>query len=143
MGNCCNSFDSTAPFFSLEGLITKAKVVDVYDGDTITCVFNTFGKYYRWKVRISHIDTPEIKTTNLIEKQAGLIVKRYVSTLILGNVVTLKCGKFEKYGRLLGDIEYNGTDVGKMLLENGYAHKYEGKTKPTWTDQELCRISQT
>jgi endonuclease YncB( thermonuclease family) len=55
----------------------------------------------------------------------------------------LKCGKFEKYGRLLGDIEYNGTDVGKMLLENGYAHKYEGKTKPTWTDQELCRISQT
>ena len=66
--NELQNIDNSAPLFSLNGQIFNAKVVDVYDGDTITCVFKLYGNYYKWKCRISHVDTPEIKTKNIEEK---------------------------------------------------------------------------
>ncbi len=44
--------------FSLNGHKTHAKVVNVYDGDTIHVVFKYFDTYYKWICRIAHVDTP-------------------------------------------------------------------------------------
>ena len=37
-----------APKFSLEGQKVKAKIVSVYDGDTVKCVFPLHDKLYKW-----------------------------------------------------------------------------------------------
>jgi micrococcal nuclease len=133
--------DKTTPFLSFEGKIIEAKVVDVYDGDTIKCVFEVFkGQYYQWNIRLHHIDTPELRSKNELEKKAGYIVKDFLSQLILGKIVKLRCGKFEKYGRLLADIEYKGQNINKLLVTKGYAYLYEGLKKSEWKDIDLKKI---
>ena len=67
--------DNNTPLFSLNGKTFTAKVVDVYDGDTITVVFKVFNQYYKWNCRIMHVDTPEIKTKDKIEKERGIFVR--------------------------------------------------------------------
>ena len=52
--------------FSFKGDIKEAKVVDVYDGDTVKVVFAVQGKLFKFSCRIQHVDTPEIRTRNLV-----------------------------------------------------------------------------
>ena len=59
-----------APLFSLEGQEIKAKVVSVYDGDTVKCVFPK--KDVKWNCRLSGVDTPELRTRNKIEKNLDI-----------------------------------------------------------------------
>lgn len=120
------------PSFTLAGYKTKAKVVKVYDGDTVHVVFSYFNTYYKWIGRIAHVDTPELKTKNEEEKKKGYEVRDKLRELILGKIVQLHCHEFDKYGRLLIDIEIDGTKVDEWLLSNGYAKKYEGGTKEKW-----------
>ena len=56
---------SSVPFFTLKGNKCRAKVVHVYDGDTIHLVFEYLGHLFKWHTRIAHVDTPELKTKNL------------------------------------------------------------------------------
>ena len=46
-------------YLTLEGQEFTAKVVYIYDGDTVHVVFKAFGEYYRWNSRIMGVDTPE------------------------------------------------------------------------------------
>ena len=66
------NLDNTVELFSLEGQEHLAKVVDVYDGDTIKCVFPIHNKLYRWNCRLSGVDTPEIRTRCSIEKKTWI-----------------------------------------------------------------------
>ena len=118
--------------FTLKGYKTDAKVVKVYDGDTVHVVFSYFNTYYKWIARIAHVDTPELKTKNEEEKKKGYEVRDKLRELILGKIVQLHCREFDKYGRLLIDIEIEGIKVDEWLLSNGYAKKYEGGTKEKW-----------
>ena len=52
--------DNKIKMFS-EGTIQKVNVY-MYDGDTIKIVFPLHGELLRWSVRISGVDTPEIRT---------------------------------------------------------------------------------
>lgn len=125
---------SSVPFFSLKGLKTKAKIVKVYDGDTLWGVFpiKEKGQLYKWHVRIAHVDTPELRTKDLHEKEMGYLTRDKLTELIADKVVDIECLDFDKYGRVLAEIYYNGIHVNQWLIDNGYAHKYEGKTKEKW-----------
>ena len=102
------------PVFSLNGHKCKAKVVYVYDGDSVHLVLEVFGKLYKWKCRIAHIDK--------------------LKTLIEHKMVDVECFDFDKYGRLLVEITIEGIKVHEWLLENHLAQPYEGGTKTAWTD---------
>jgi len=115
--------------FTLEGLTKKAKVVKVYDGDTITVVFKHKGEYNRWNCRIYGIDTPEIKTKNPKEKEAGIIVRDFLKDLIFEKLVILECLDFDKYGRLLANVTYEDINIATLMIEKNYAKKYFGGTK--------------
>jgi micrococcal nuclease len=119
-------------FFSLNGQTVQAKVVKVYDGDTIHVVFKYFDKFYKWNCRIAHVDTPELRTKNEEEKKKGYEVRDKLRELILNKIVKLNCLEFDKYGRLLVDIYLNESNVNDWLVTNGYAKKYEGGTKEKW-----------
>ena len=126
--------DNKIGLFSLEGQEHRAKVVDVYDGDTIKCVFPIHDTLYRWNCRLTGVDTPELRTRCKTEKVYGYKVRDYLREKILNKMVYVRCGDFDKYGRLLVDIYCDGEDksVNFWLIDNKYAFVYDGGTKRQW-----------
>ena len=131
-----DTVDSKVKDFTFEGQNKTAKVVSVYDGDTVKVVFPVLSKLFKFNCRISGVDTPEIRTRNKLEKEYGLLVRDKLREKILDKVVTIKCGDFDKYGRLLIDIQERGAlaeeTVSEWLIKNNYAFKYDGGTKKDW-----------
>ena len=122
------------PIFSLINHKSIAKVVHVYDGDSVHLVIEVFGKLYKWKCRLAHVDTPELKTKNLKEKEMGFVVRDKLRELMDNKIVDVECFEFDKYGRLLVEITIRetGVKVHEWLISNNYAKKYEGGTKDKW-----------
>ena len=121
-------------YFSLDGYETEGKVVKVYDGDTVHIVFKYFDTFFKWNCRIQHVDTPELRTKDLEEKKRGYECKEKLAALIMDKIVSVKCSKFDKYGRLLVEITVpeTGVKIHEYLISEGLANKYEGKTKDKW-----------
>jgi endonuclease YncB( thermonuclease family) len=127
--------------FSLEGKFKKCKVVDVYDGDTCKVVFYCRGKLDKWVIRMADYDTPEMRPRLDNPRRNEIIVnarrsRDYLTNLIMNNrLVYIKCGKFDKYGRLLGTIylkKDNGildNSVNQLMVKYNYAIPYSGGSK--------------
>lgn len=128
--------DDNIQLFSLEGRRCLAKVVSVYDGDTVKLVFPLTDKeperLYKWNCRLINVDTPELRTRNLKEKEFGKQVRDALREKILNKVVTVSCLDFDKYGRLLTELFVGEESVNNWLIENGYAKKYDGGKKSKW-----------
>jgi endonuclease YncB( thermonuclease family) len=167
---CCKSaneidkcdFENT-PAFTLQDNIYTAKVIDIYDGDSVTCAFNIFDKYYKFNVRLAGIDTCELKSKN---REQGLRARMRLYELVTGRdsvgidiniarknlrqkmkeskcLVTLRCGSFDKYGRLLGWL-YNIEDIelqksfNDTLVSEKHAYPYFGEKKLSDDEQIYC-----
>ena len=126
---------------SLENNEYYAKIVHIYDGDTMHVVFKEFGSFYRWTCRIVGVDTPELRTRNEHEKALGYKVRDILREKLLDKIVKIKCEKFDKYGRLLIDVYIPDTmkdedaETGMLsewLIDNEYAYEYDGGTKQNW-----------
>jgi len=135
-------------YLSLDGLKIHARLIDIYDGDTITCIIPCFGGLYKFKIRINGIDTCEIKNKNLAEKNKALLAKNLVFTTLTGasditpeylfnnvTIIWLECLSFDKYGRLLANVYTRDkiTCVADTLLSAGLANSYDGGTKTKFT----------
>ncbi len=118
--------------FSLKDFKTQAKVVSVYDGDTITLVFVFANEYYKWNCRLDGIDTPEIKSKNNEEKALAIKARDYLREQILGKIVDIECGDFDKYGRLLIKLIYENQNMNELMISQGHAKAYFGGTKESW-----------
>lgn len=110
--------------------IYSAKVVNVYDGDTIRVIINlgfgvTFNGYdgKGVQVRLFGVDTPEIRGS---QRELGIEVRDYVRNLILDKEIVLKSFKDKKgkYGRYLADIYIDDVHVNGELIEMGYGADY-------------------
>lgn len=127
-----------APKFSdcVNGTTVDAKVVSVYDGDTIKVIFPLNGVLYKWNCRLTGVDTPELRTRHKLEKEKGYIVRDELRKKILNKVVTLECGDLDKYGRLLVKIicDDGKCRVDEWLINSGYAFYYDGGTKTSWAE---------
>jgi hypothetical protein len=118
---------------------TKAKVLKVYDGDTITIGAYYDGGYKKFQVRLYGVDCAEIRGGTQESKDEAKKAKEYVSNLVLNKVVTIDVmnnkiydGKIvrEKFGRLLARITTpNGEDLSDLLVSQGLAKKYFGGKK--------------
>ena len=104
------SYDDKTKLFSFQGQNKYAKVVKVYDADTIQVVFKVHENYYRFKCRLSRIDSPEIKSHDPLEKEKAKISRDMLKNRILNKIVKIKCGDFDKYGRPLGTIYKDETN---------------------------------
>lgn len=112
--------------------ITTAKVIKVYDGDTITVASRLTPEMptiYRFHVRLNGIDTPEIKGGSPNEKELAIRARDALSEKILGKIVTLENNKTEKYGRILSDVYLGDVHLNQWMLQNHYAIEYDGGTK--------------
>tara|TARA_B100001287_G_scaffold276446_1_gene287288 strand:+ start:3922 stop:4359 length:438 start_codon:yes stop_codon:yes gene_type:complete len=124
-----------APLFSkcVDNKNVEAKIISVYDGDTVKAIFPLNGVLYKWNCRLTGIDTPEIRTSDRLQKKFGYEVRDHLRNKILNKVVTLKCQDLDKYGRLLTEIWIGEQNINQWLIDSGYAFAYDGGTKQSWS----------
>lgn len=143
--------------FDLENIEGEYYVDSVYDGDTITLLIpiklhiysmnnkinikldsdsNSTNTIYMYqvKLRLIGIDTPEIKPSKNIPNREEHIKKaiqskKFLSELILNKIVKIKFIQNDKYGRSLGNVYINNICVNDLMIEKGYAKKYNGGYK--------------
>ena len=118
-------------YFSFCGREFMCKCISVYDGDTITVVFKPFEScvFYKFRIRLSGIDTPEMRTKNIGEKEKATEVRDFLRGLILDKLIKIKCGEFDKYGRLLAYVYIDDTNINQLLIDKKFAYEYDGGTK--------------
>lgn len=154
-------FDYKTPEFSLKGEKQYARVVDIYDGDTLSVVIRLFDQssFFKFQARLQGIDTCELKSASARNKELArkarfkiietlcpnnpLLtidiskndIKSYLSKNII--VVWVECFSFDKFGRLLIDIfpTKDSQSLSDMLLSCRLAYPYHGETKLTEDEQ--------
>lgn len=106
----------------------QAYVCDVYDGDTITIIYNYRNEPFQCKLRLVGINAPEIRTKNLQEKKNGLDSKEYLKSLIFNKYVWVKITGPDKYYRLDGKVfltKSAESSVNDDMIAKGYAVEYD------------------
>jgi len=134
-----------AEVFSFKDMKKKAKVISVYDADTVDAILCVRDRPYRFKIRLNGIDTPEIKPPKSMENrelhvECGIKCREYLKSKILNKIVEVHCSEFDKYGRILGEIYIGNENISEHLVYKKYAKKYEGKTKIQWSLNDLTYI---
>ena len=133
----CNS--DTVPEFEFDNGITKmVKVIEVYDGDTITvamCIHPSdcdTELVYQFKIRMYGYNTEEIRqpknSHDREEKKAWAIYQRdWIKDKLLNKIVFMECLGNDKYGRIVGkvylDIEKKKC-INDMIVSHGIAPRY-------------------
>lgn len=117
----------------------------VVDGDTVD--LNIDLGFDVWKngtrVRLHHIDTPEKRTRDLLEKHFGFISSDFVLDKLINAtrivVTTTIDGPTDKYGRVLGIIWVDDEleSINDQLIRKRYAVKYEGQNKSDIADEHI------
>lgn len=134
--------------FSLNGEEFTARVVDVYDGDTIRVVFFRHGELQQHKVRMEGYDSPEMKPRlNIEHRQEEIKAARAAKAALIGMIhkstqlVKIKCGKSDKYGRLLGTIYLdNGINVNAWMITHNYGKPYDGGKKTAFSPENKLDV---
>lgn len=143
MGNtfCCNpclSYQTNdLPIYKLVGNF-RCKVVDVYDGDTVTIVlFNKLG-FEKHKLRMYGYDSPEMKPKRDLpnrdqEIEKAKAAKKYLNDLVLNKIVKFESMGYDKYGRLLGKLYIlnycSEQEINQLMIDLGHGYHYFGGTK--------------
>ena len=107
----------------------QGKVVGVADGDTITVLDATNTQH---KIRLQGIDAPE-------KAQAfGQKSKQSLHQLVHSKQVTVDFDKKDKYGRTVGKVVLNGTDICLEQIKLGMAWHYKQyASEQTTVDREI------
>ena len=149
---------SKVPF---KNQLIDARVCKVYDGDTITVIFELAGQPMKVSVRVVGVDCPELKPTKPkdgcedydqlmelyeLEAAAGKVCRDHVAELILEKIIKVKFLKNDKYGgRYLGEVFLPSSNneppqsLTTILCSEGYAKPYEGDKKEPWTKEQLIK----
>lgn len=112
------------------GDIEDAEYVRNYDGDTIT--FNIPSLHpiigENISIRLSGIDTPEIRGKCENEKIEAKKSKEYVRKMFIGaKHISLRDTRRGKYFRIVADIYIDDIFLKEKMIELGLGYPYEGK----------------
>lgn len=108
------------------------KVNGVIDGDTLKAEVPALPDHLRKvSIRIIRIDTPEIHGKCEEEKKRARQAKEFLTEKFKEtHLVTFGWMEWDKYGgRILAEVFFDGVDVGKMMVDAGYAASYFGEKK--------------
>lgn len=127
---------------SFAGQTVLAKVVEVYDGDTIRLRWWDRGLLVQWLARLHGYDAPELRPRRsspgwVAEKEAAVRARDALSARILGRLVLARLGPFDKYGRplvtvTLADLDSGepvGPEINSWMVSNGHGRPYSGGKK--------------
>ena len=119
----------------------KCKLIKVIDGDTIDVDIDLgFGVWMRkQRIRLYGIDTPESRTRDLEEKKYGNAAKYFLSEWCETDNLSIKTHKDDrgKFGRILGEVWVDGTNVNELMIKEHHAVAYFGQSKDDIEDEHL------
>ena len=104
------------------------KVIKITDGDTVHVLQ---ANHTKEKIRLAGIDAPERKQPH------GKKATRYLASLIGNKLVTVEYDKRDRYGRIVGKIIHNDSDVNLKMVKAGYAWHYKKYQKEQSADDRL------
>ena len=125
------------PLYELVGRY-RCKVVDVYDGDTVTIVLYNKFSYEKHKLRMYGYDSPEMKPrldkeNREDEIRKAKLAKEFLTDLLLNKIVEFESMGYDKYGRLLGKLYLlnccDKQEVNMLMINKGHGYPYFGGTK--------------
>jgi endonuclease YncB( thermonuclease family) len=101
----------------------------VIDGDSIKATLDLgLGITTYEIIRLSGVDAAEIRTKNLIEKEAGINAKNWlIEQMDAAELLVLESNEFNRgqYGRLIASVIADGVDLNKQIILEGYAKAYK------------------
>mgnify|MGYP000547671874 FL=1 len=107
-------------------------IVKIIDGDTFDCIMDLgFDVLLEARVRMYGIDTPESRTRDLEEKKFGLLAKDWLIEHLNDDIVisTELDNEKGKFGRVLGTVWAEGTNINEKMIEEHMAVRYHGQAK--------------
>ncbi|WP_417831655.1 thermonuclease family protein [Terasakiella sp.] len=113
----------------------RAEVLQVIDGDTLDVRAQIWlGQYIQTRVRLSQIDTPELRGRCAAEMDRAQQAKNALTDIVKSRKIWLKNIHYGKYaGRVLAQLETDqGVDPVAFLIEKGLARPYDGKKRRSW-----------
>ena len=118
---------------SPDAFVYKASLERVVDGDTVdvTLDLGFDVKLHKQRVRLAGIDTPESRTRDLEEKKFGLLAKDWLIEHLNDDIVisTELDNEKGKFGRVLGTVWAEGTNINEKMIEEHMAVRYHGQAK--------------
>lgn len=152
-------YGGSTPSFSLNNVQTLARVVSVYDGDTMHVIIPVLGSFFKFSLRMYGIDTCEIKSKNASNKETAIKARNRLIELVTKKgfdeslktkkqiegmldkdvyLVWLNCLEMDKYGRVLAKVYSTKGDLksfSDVLVEENLAYEYFGETKKNEDEQ--------
>ena len=98
----------------------RAKVINVHDADTVTLRWTE--RNFDFPIRFLDINAPELS------EERGNEARDWLKRRIEGNEVDIKMNRenrVDKWGRLLGDVHFNGISCGEEMLRNRIVTKFD------------------
>ena len=92
------------------------RIVGISDGDTVTLLDANKRQH---KIRLTGIDAPEKKMP------FGQRSKEHLSDLVFSKDVQVETEKLDRYGRTLGKIVFDRTDINLAMINAGLAWHYK------------------
>ena len=96
--------------------LNMIKIKNCYDGDTCTTESGE-------KIRLACIDAPEIRGKNADPLKAEAS-KEFINNLLSNKKVKIKRIDTDRYGRTVAEIFVEGTNIQKLMVQNGFAKIY-------------------
>jgi len=117
---------------------------EVVDGDTIKATLDLGYECYKTvTIRLTGVDTPELKSNNPLEREAALLSKAVLDKLLeinWGGQIELESASLDVYGRPLGTIYMHSMhlDLARTMQTIKAARRYSGNNaRDPWTDDKL------
>jgi endonuclease YncB( thermonuclease family) len=112
---CALALAVAAGIVPAAGAQLEGRVINVADGDTITILT---ASRERIRVRLAEIDAPE-KGQPWAQRS-----KQLLSKLVFGKVISVTTRGKDQYGRTLGKVYIDGTNVNSEMVRSGAAWAY-------------------
>lgn len=125
----------TAPVFAQDHVVIdvvlcathcESVVLRIWDGDTFRIGFGQDSE----RVRLEHIDAPEIEGRCPFEIQLAQRSKLRLAELLRDRDVTIARHGKDVHGRTLATVAVAGVDIGDILVDEGLARTWNGRREP-------------
>ncbi|ARR51804.1 thermonuclease family protein (plasmid) [Photobacterium damselae subsp. damselae] len=136
-------FSVANPAFALPNHVTISadNITSIYDGDTFRAYLPsiTSPREKSTRIRIRHLDTPEIKGRCPYEKELALHARNFGRKLLFdAHTITLSNLAHDRYGRVLATVTLNNNiSYAKQLIDAQLARPYNGGHRLGWCVNSL------
>lgn len=124
-------FSTCSSHTTLTGSVEK-----VIDGDTITLLDE---KGQSHKIRFFGIDAPETNTNQPFGEEARAFLAQEIEGKKVQIIIKTKS---DKYGRVVGVVKFDGQDINKKMVQEGYAWAYSYYTDAYQAEHNAARAQQ-